>query len=514
MYRPTNRCVADVGQGNPPNLQQVMYSGSVPQTAPVQMQLHPHPQSQSHMVMRPQAHTMATAVNSKPKVHVVSRSPPSRSGASQGERSGTVRFVCPRTNTIVCARYNRTVHTRAKLQHGAVICEDYMHKLHCPEGDQCLKVHVAAEHTWNYILPHIGAPQGIFQHGFTVRCFHPSMTEYFNIPSELVYYTKGSMEYIYDYNEHGDNSKKKFVLCEEMINNRICMSGMACEDVHAVMDDFSSVGRNSTHIVDEKLLPLYPRLRPDVVVRVFEQNSTEEYKDYTGDQILVTDGARQYLLALDVEGAIPRKKMQHCAHFRTKHLCRMGSGCNFIHVLQGLVANAEISPRSTSRSDSPTSELSISVRNRPIALRQSGSQVAEMLAEKYGLSRDENSQVGRHASPFVKQPPNEMASLPLCDAGLFQSNTKSQGNAVINSNINGNYNKEYCRNDDLFPCGAADAGDERVTQRNQQGEQIHDGTQPVAVCSRFRQISPPRRNNPYASPVLSQQASPHPRETI
>jgi hypothetical protein len=136
------------------------------------------------------------------------------------------------------------------------------------------------------------------------------------------------------FNEHGENFKARFQVCKMMYDMSSCTNSGSCSDIHTTLKDFSGVLGQETHVCDEETLSLYRRLPDDVTVRVYQQNSTDDFNEFSGDKVLLTLGAQQYLDAFMNEGRrIPRKKMQHCAHFRLKRLCRMGPGCKFIHVI-------------------------------------------------------------------------------------------------------------------------------------------------------------------------------------
>ncbi|RNE98361.1 uncharacterized protein Tco025E_09235 [Trypanosoma conorhini] len=305
------------------------------------------------------------------------------------DRHRTIRLVRPSSNTVVCTRLNRIIPTFAEAKSGAVVCEEFMDNKNCPYGDSCTQVHVAREHTWDFITSETNRSTGLFERGFVVHCYDPRMTRYYPIPSELVLNTRGSREYIKMYNEHGDNFKAKFKLCERMLTCGECSLGESCDDIHAIRNDLWNMESTTTHIAEPEQLSHYSRLPANVTVRAFEQNSKDSFVDYPGDQVLLTLGSLQYLAAFEAEGAIPKKKMQHCAHFRTNRLCRRGEDCRFLHIvtdMPGSVGNSvlgEISPQSVSRGDSPTSDITVNPRVRHGGPFISGGQVAARFAQWY-----------------------------------------------------------------------------------------------------------------------------------
>uniref|UniRef100_A0A146LQV0 C3H1-type domain-containing protein n=1 Tax=Lygus hesperus TaxID=30085 RepID=A0A146LQV0_LYGHE len=102
----------------------------------------------------------------------------------------------------------------------------------------------------------------------------------------------------------------------------------------------------------------YPRLDKNILVRVFLPNSNEEYQEFVGDDVIRTAGATQYEEAFIRENGIPSIKMQHCAHFQNKKLCRLGDGCRFLHVISVALATPkqEDDDGYTSSRNSPTSD--------------------------------------------------------------------------------------------------------------------------------------------------------------
>ncbi|KAG8344666.1 hypothetical protein TRVL_04499 [Trypanosoma vivax] len=390
-----------------------------------------------------------------------SRSPNPGGSSTCPERLKTIRLVCPLKNVVVCARANRIIPTRAKPHHGVVVCEDYMVNQWCSQKENCTKVHVIQEHTWNYITQVVDSDTGLYDPGFVIRCYDARMTRYYSIPSDSVSPTRGSSEYIKMHNDHGDNFKTKFLLCEDMINLGACERGAACEKVHTTLRDFSSVKSHVTHTTNPECLSSYPCVPADIIVRVFEQNNNGDYNDYSGECVLVTEGAKQYMSAYEVEREIPRKKMQHCAHFRTKGLCRMGENCRFIHVVNKQARSPTSSPPPVSRVDPPLSNTNFSVRGRYGANVVSGSATALQVAQKYSVENWDTSQ----GAPY--------------DA--------FSGTDVAGGNLS------CCKDDSVVSPHALDSSAVVVS-----GGDTWKQESPVVECyTKMRMISPTRRNNPY-----------------
>ncbi|RNF11814.1 hypothetical protein TraAM80_00648 [Trypanosoma rangeli] len=305
------------------------------------------------------------------------------------DRHRTIRLVRPSSNTVVCTRLNRIIPTFAEAKNGAVVCEEFMDNQNCPYGESCTQIHVVKEHTWDFITSETNRSTGLFEHGFIVHCYDPRMTQYYPIPSELVLNTRGSREYVKMYNEYGDNFKAKFKLCDHMLTRGECSLGESCDDIHAIRNDVWNMESTTTHIAEPEQLLRYPRLSANITVRAFEQNSKDSFVDYPGDQVLLTSGSLQYLAAFEAEGTIPKKKMQHCAHFRTNRLCRRGEGCRFLHILTDVTGSlgdsllGELSPQSISCGDSPTSDITVNPRVRHGGPCMSGGQMAARFAQWY-----------------------------------------------------------------------------------------------------------------------------------
>ncbi|CUG94359.1 Hypothetical protein, putative [Bodo saltans] len=250
------------------------------------------------------------------------------------DRAPPIQLHDPQTGRMVNVKPSRTTATAAPLHSGGTLCREFLERTGCQAGSYCNSVHVVGrEHIWESFIPNV-TERGTYVRGFHVSCYDPNMVKYLILPSDTVTPTSGSANYISMFNEHGENFKARFQVCKMMFDVSSCTNGSACSDIHTSLKDFSGVLGQETHVCDEETLPLYRRLPEDVVVRVYQQNSTDDFHEFSGEKVLLTLGAQQYLDAFMNEGRrIPRKKMQHCAHFRLKRLCRMGPGCKFIHVV-------------------------------------------------------------------------------------------------------------------------------------------------------------------------------------
>lgn len=239
-----------------------------------------------------------------------------------------------------------------------VLCLDFLSEQGCPHGSGCDKLHIAGvEYTWETIEPTtvvrdikkmknydngekeiVTEKETMYLAGFQVRCYDPTLTKYYSIPSDCTIETEGSTQFIAMFNLHGDNFKAKFKLCEELISEGLCGRKSACPDIHCLLSHFEQLEQshsNPTHVNDAEAMEDEPRLLAEMQVRVFEPNSNDRFRDYSGDFVLVTQGAKEYQKHYDLEGGKipPRKRMQHCAHFRLKGMCRNGGSCRFLHAL-------------------------------------------------------------------------------------------------------------------------------------------------------------------------------------
>ncbi|AIO02214.1 zinc finger protein family member, putative [Leishmania panamensis] len=222
-----------------------------------------------------------------------------------------------------------------------VLCLSFLSPKGCMHGSGCDKVHIAGlEYTWPQVEAKEVNKDGkkAYAAGFFVHCYDPTLTRYYKVPSGSVYVTKGSADYVSMFNDHGDNFKMKFKLCALTLERAECDKAEECEDIHCSIADLEVVRENSanaTHINNPEAMADVPRLPSDMTVRVFNQNSFDTWRDYPGSNLLITEGAKAYQKQYEQEmNSVPtRKRMQHCAHFRLKDMCRLGESCRFLHVL-------------------------------------------------------------------------------------------------------------------------------------------------------------------------------------
>ncbi|CCW59961.1 unnamed protein product [Phytomonas sp. EM1] len=285
------------------------------------------------------------------------------------EKTPTLHVLNPTTKKVMCVKLNRIYSTMADLHlhpnqsnqnensketnssannqedstsnTPLMLCVDFLSLRGCAHGSGCEKVHVAGlEYMWSPIEPSIVSKDGkeIYKPGFRVHCYDSVLTTYYDIPSEIIEVTRGSETYVEMFNEHRDNFKTKIKLCPSVLNDETCKKGRECPNIHCLSKEFAEVqerNTRSTHINHPPHMKDVPRLPADMIVRVFDQNSDKNYHDYPGTNVLITEGAKNYIKYYERKlHNIPFcKRMQHCAHFRLKEMCRLGASCRFLHVL-------------------------------------------------------------------------------------------------------------------------------------------------------------------------------------
>lgn len=278
------------------------------------------------------------------------RSPNGR--RSYQERITTVRFIQPSTGETMCTKLNRVQRTKTKPENDGELCESFL-KGHCDSGNGCQYVHVPKQYLWRLLSPHVDPKALFYFPGFNIRCYTPDMDVYYDIPSEFIYQTKGSDRYVELFNDNGDNFKDKCRLCPNLQSRGMCDNNELCDDIHCAVADLDQFPHIATHRATREAVARYEHMPRELVVRVYQPNTPGDGMDFRGDDVLRTAGATQYEDAYRQCGGIPSLKMQHCAHFQTKKLCRMGDGCRFLHVVS--VALASPAPEEEiSRRSSPT----------------------------------------------------------------------------------------------------------------------------------------------------------------
>ncbi|AYU83422.1 conserved hypothetical protein [Leishmania infantum JPCM5] len=292
------------------------------------------------------------------------RSPNGR--RSYQERITTVRFIQPSTGETMCTKLNRVQRTKTKPENDAELCESFL-KGHCDSGNGCQYVHVPKQYLWRLLSPHVDPKTLFYYPGFNVRCYTPDMNVYYDIPSEFIYQTKGSDRYVELFNDNGDNFKDKCRLCPNLQSHGICDNNEQCDDIHCAVADLDQFPHIATHRATKEAVARYEHMPPELIVRVYQPNTPGDGMDFNGDDVLRTAGATQYEDAYKQTGGIPALKMQHCAHFQTKKLCRMGDGCRFLHVVSVALASPAPDEEASIRSSPAPATTTASATSAPSA---------------------------------------------------------------------------------------------------------------------------------------------------
>ncbi|KAK7196696.1 zinc finger protein family member [Novymonas esmeraldas] len=289
------------------------------------------------------------------------RSPNGR--RSYQERITTVRFIQPSTRETMCTKLNRVQRTKTKPENDAELCESFL-KGHCDAGNGCQYVHVPKQYLWRLLSPQVDPKTLFYYPGFNIRCYTPDMDVYYDIPSEFIYQTKGSDRYVELFNDNGDNFKDKCRLCPNLQSRGMCDKNELCDDIHCAVADLDQFPHIATHRATREAVAHYEHMPRALVVRVYQPNTPGDGMDFRGDDVLRTAGATQYEDAYRQTGGIPALKMQHCAHFQTKKLCRMGDGCRFLHVVSVALASPPPNEEASTRSSpAPATASSTSAPN-------------------------------------------------------------------------------------------------------------------------------------------------------
>lgn len=247
------------------------------------------------------------------------------------ERNTTMRFVDKKTARLMGTKQSRVLKTQAAVRNGAALCTDFLDG-NCEAGSSCPDIHVPAQYLWELLLPAIRRTTLLYEKGFSFRCYSFDETRNYEIPSEFVYVTKGSRDYIELFNESGDNMRSKKKLCRALTLNHSCPLNGSCDDIHCCTDDLSQFNYMETHIARADCLQGYRHLPDNMEVRALLPNGGES-RVYSGGRVLQTAGALLYETAYRNHDGIPSIKMEHCAHFQTNKMCRLGYSCRFLHVV-------------------------------------------------------------------------------------------------------------------------------------------------------------------------------------
>jgi hypothetical protein len=164
-----------------------------------------------------------------------------------------------------------------------------------------------------------------FPPGFKCSVYDARLTHYFEIPSEWVVPTYGSVRYIEHFNEAGPYSRFRFQLCHNFLNG-CCAKGFNCTYIHALQLPPS----HEIHLLG---VDAYPRLPAGLSLLIHMPGSAGAPQMFPSQSVIRTLGSER--LYADIVGNEHGTFVhpQHCAHFLFKKMCNRGPACAFIHTL-------------------------------------------------------------------------------------------------------------------------------------------------------------------------------------
>ena len=178
----------------------------------------------------------------------------------------------------------------------------------------------------------------LFPPGSTLNFFPQDM---YTAPTELVYVTRGVLEFMAEFNQLGPNkTKTKLFFCSMFRKTGQCSNGFYCREVHpamlpppansAMVELDPSVTCNTVH---SRSAPrtAYPRLPTGVVFHLSLPNMQSPLDDVPSEVVFLTKGAKDYYDQV-MRNESPHVNMQHCAHFSKNGMCCFGQECQFVHV--------------------------------------------------------------------------------------------------------------------------------------------------------------------------------------
>lgn len=189
--------------------------------------------------------------------------------------------------------------------------------------------------------------------------FYPhSMKRMYTAPSDMLLITRGLIDYVLEFNQHGPSkTKTKLYSCTMYLQTGACSNGFACREVHFVRDEGLEPGAMSAAIrvndVHHRDVPqdTYATLPAGHHIPLSLPNMSHSSEPFPTERIFVTKGVQEYFDEMLV--GQPTMNMQHCAHFAKNGMCCFGPDCRFVHV-----ANFSIEPQSDSHSDSGSARSS------------------------------------------------------------------------------------------------------------------------------------------------------------
>jgi hypothetical protein len=226
--------------------------------------------------------------------------------------------------------------------------------------------------------------------GFDLTVYSGDMSRHFNIPSEQVQVTRGSIKYVDHYHRYGQQTRFRFQLCQNYLFGK-CTRLSECAYIHATelpaptdvhLNPFAprhlAADRHGhsedvvpTLLDDPTVVDNYDTLEPGFVLTIYGPNATTNTTgSHRGEQsgpqripsemILTTCGSETALAHMlsgadqGVKGAVGSRP-RHCAHYQFKRLCNLGRNCHFIHSKVPFLTPGPTVPQPTSSSYVPPS---------------------------------------------------------------------------------------------------------------------------------------------------------------
>lgn len=162
-----------------------------------------------------------------------------------------------------------------------------------------------------------------FPEGFSFDVYDGHLTQHFEVPSQDVIPTHGSVRYVEHFNECGPYSRFRFQICHNFTTGR-CNKGGSCTYIHVAALPQSSV----IHVqgcADYEMLP------PGATFFLHSPHSKATPQMVRSEYLIQTQGSLLLMESIMGGKQSPIQRPQHCAHFQYKRVCNRGYNCNFIH---------------------------------------------------------------------------------------------------------------------------------------------------------------------------------------
>jgi len=188
--------------------------------------------------------------------------------------------------------------------------------------------------------------------GFVFTVYNGDISQHFNVHSETVQITRGSIKYVDHHARYGQQTRFRFQLCNNYLQHK-CAKLSECSYIHAtVLPKPSEVHLNPfaprrlaadrhghghdvpmTAQDDPSIADAYETLPKGYALRVYAPNDKgpQEPQMIPSEMIILTAGAIAAKRCSLGGDAAPGARPRHCAHYQFKRLCNLGSQCHFIH---------------------------------------------------------------------------------------------------------------------------------------------------------------------------------------